>query len=136
MAHRVGNGLRAYKEQHGVEQHFAFLKDPLMVNSLCLKKPGRTEALGLVLLLALLLWQLMERSLRLHVEASGNALPGWQKKAAQKPMAFMRMTKFMAVMVLKVGPHRQLTHPLSTVQQTYLLALGVPAFSCTASQSR
>jgi transposase len=136
MAHRARDVLRAYKEQHGVEQNFAFLKDPLIVNSLFLKKPERIEALGLVLLLALLLWRLLERSLRLHVETSGNALPGWDKKATQKPTAFMMMTKFMAVMVLKVGPHRQLAHPLSTVQQAYLLALGVPASYFTASQSR
>jgi transposase len=48
MAHRAGDVLRAYKEQHGVEQNFAFLKDPVMVNSLFLKKPARIEALGLV----------------------------------------------------------------------------------------
>jgi transposase len=135
MAHQAGDVLRAYKEQHGVEQNFAFLKDPLIVNSLFLKKPERIEALGLVLLLALLIWRLMERSLRLHVETSRNALPGWDKKATQKPTAFMMMTKFMAVMVLKVGPHRQLAHPLSTVQQAYLLALGVPASYFTAPQS-
>jgi hypothetical protein len=35
-----------------------------MVKSLLLKKPQRIEALGLVFLLALLRWRLMERSLR------------------------------------------------------------------------
>jgi transposase len=135
MAHRAEDVLRAYKEQQGIEQNFAFLKDPLIVNSLFLKKPERIEALGLVLLLALLLWRLMERSLRLHVETTGNALPGWDKKETAKPTTFMMMTKFAAVMVLKVGPQRQLTQPLSPVQQQYLLALGVPATSFTAPQS-
>ena len=55
MAHSAGEVLRAYKEPHGVEQNFAFLQDPVIVNSLFLKKPERIEALGLVLLLALLL---------------------------------------------------------------------------------
>jgi transposase len=64
MAHSAGEILRAYKAQHGVEQNFAFLKDPVIVNSLFLKKPERIEALGLVLLLALLLWRLVERTLR------------------------------------------------------------------------
>jgi transposase len=126
MAHRAGEVLRAYKEQHGVEQNFAFLKDPIIVNSLFLKKPERIEALGLVLLLALLLWRLVERTLRVHVETTGNPLMGWDKKATQKPTAFMMMTKFAAVMVLKVGGQRQLAQPLSAVQQTYLNALGVP----------
>jgi transposase len=126
MAHRAGEVLRAYKEQHGVEQNFAFLKDPIIVNSLFLKKPERIEALGLVLLLALLLWRLVERTLRVHVETTGNPLMGWDKKATQKPTAFMMMTKFAAVMVLKAGGQRQLAQPLSAVQQAYLNALGVP----------
>lgn len=127
MAHRAGEVLRAYKEQHGVEQNFAFLKDPVIVNSLFLKKPERIEALGLVLLLALLLWRLVERTLRGYVETTGTSLMGWDKKATQKPTAFMLMTKFAAVMVIKVGGQRQLAPPLSSVQQSYLNALGVPA---------
>src|ERR671925_416521 len=128
-AHSAGEVLRAYKEQHGVEQNFAFLKDPIIVNSLFLKKPERIEALGLVLLLALLLWRLVERALRLHVETTGSTLTGWDKKATQKPTAFMMMTTFAAVMVIKVGGQRQLAQPLSTVQESYLNALGVPATS-------
>jgi transposase len=54
MTHSAGELLRAYKAQPGVEQHVAFLKDPVIVNSLFLKKPERIEALGLVLLLVLL----------------------------------------------------------------------------------
>jgi len=135
MAHKAGEVLRAYKEQHGVEQNFAFLKDPVIVNSLFLKKPERIEALGLVLLLALLLWRLVERALRVHVETTGNPLVGWDKKATQKPTAFMMMTKFAAVLVIKVGGQRQLAQPLSSVQQSYLNALGVPATSLTLSPS-
>ena len=48
MAHKAGDILRAYKEQHGIEQNYGFLKDPLIVNSLFLKKPERIEALGRV----------------------------------------------------------------------------------------
>jgi transposase len=135
MAHSAGGVLRAYKEQHGVEQNFAFLKDPVVVNSLFLKKPERIEALGFILLLALLLWRLIERTLRVHVETTGSPLPGWDKKETQKPTAFMMMTKFAASMVIKIGGHRQLAPPLSTVQQHYLRALRVPATAFTAPQS-
>jgi transposase len=131
MAHNAGEVLRAYKEQHGVEQNFAFLKDAVIVNSLFLKKPERIEALGLVLLLARLVWRLVERALRVHVETTGSPLTGWDKKETLKPTAFMMMTKFAAVLVLKVGPHRQLAQPLSAVQQAYLSALGVPATAFT-----
>jgi len=44
----------------------------------------------------------------------------------------MLMTKFAAVMVLKVGPQRQLAQALSAVQQQYLAALGVPPTYFTA----
>jgi hypothetical protein len=77
----------------------------------------------------------MERTLRVHVETTGTSLTGWDKKATQKPTAFMMMTKFAAVMVLKVEGQRQLAHPLSTVQQQYLVALRVPATYFTAPQS-
>jgi transposase len=135
MGHRAGAVLRASKEQHGIEQNYGFLKDPLIVHSLFLKKPERIEALGLVLWLALLLGRLVERTLRVHVETTGTPLTGWDKKATQKPTAFMMMTKFAAVMVLKVGGQRQLAHPLSPVQQQYLVALHVPATYFTAPQS-
>ena len=39
-----------------------------------------------------------------------------------------------AVMVIKVGSQRQLARPLSTVQQPYLRALGVPAMYFTVPQ--
>jgi hypothetical protein len=86
-------------------------------------------------LLALLLWRLVERTLRVHVETTGNTLPGWDKRETQKPTAFMLMTKFSAVMVIKVGAHRQLAQPLSMVQQQYLLALGISATYFTTPQS-
>jgi len=127
MAPSAGEVLRAYKEQHGVEQNFAFLKDPIIVNSLCLKKPERMEALGLVLWLALLLWRLVERALRVHVETPGSPWTGWAKKATQKPTAFMLMTKFAAVIIVKVGAARQLAQPFAAVQQASLSAGGVPA---------
>src|SRR5262247_1140478 len=135
MGHSARAVLQAYKEQHGIEQNYGFLKDPLIVNSLFLKKPERIEALGLVLLLALLVWRLVERTLRGHVQTTGKPLIGWDKKITQKPTAFMMMTKFSAVIVLKVGSQRQLAQPLSTVQQQYLLALGIPATYFTVPQS-
>jgi hypothetical protein len=86
-------------------------------------------------LLALLLWRLVERTLRVHVETTGNPLVGWDKKATQKPTAFMMLTKGAAVMGLKVGGQRQLAPPLSAVQQASLNALGVPITSFTLPPS-
>ena len=99
----------------------------MIVNSLFLKKPERIEALGLVLLLALLIWRVMERAMRLHVDTTGRPLTGWDKKMTERPTSFMMVTKFTGVIILKLGDDRQLARPLSVVQQHYLTALDVPA---------
>jgi transposase len=127
LAHSARDILTVYKDQHGTEQNYGFLKDPVIVNSLFLKKPERIEALGLILLLALLLWRLMERAMRTYVDTTSTRLPGWDKKATERPTAFMMVTKFVGVIVVKLGDHRQLAHPLSGVQHQYLTALDVPA---------
>jgi transposase len=62
--------LVAYKDQHVVERNFGFLKDPLIVNSLFLKTPSRIEALGLILILALMIWRLMEKTMRRNLRES------------------------------------------------------------------
>jgi transposase len=125
LAHSAGDILKVDKDQHGTEQNYGFLKDPVIVKSLFLKKPERLEALGLVLLLALLIWRLMERAMRTYVDTTSTPLTGWDKKATERPTSFMMVTKFAGVLVLKLGHHRQLARPLSVVQQQYLTALDV-----------
>ena len=135
LAHSARDVLAVYKDQHGTEQNYGFLKDPVLVNSLFLKKPERIEALGLVLLLALLIWRLMERAMRTYVDTTSTPLIGWDKKATERPPSFMMVTKFAGVIVVKLGHHRQLARPLSVVQQQYLTALDVPAACCTDGTS-
>ena len=106
-----------------------------MVNSLFLKKPERIEALGLVVLLALLIWRLMERAMRTYVDTTRTPLPGWDKQATERPTAFMMITKFAGVIVFKCGHDRQLARPLSVVQQQSLTALDVPSSCFTSPQS-
>ena len=56
--------LREYKSQTSVERHFHFVKDPWFVDGWFLKDVGRLEALGYVILLACLLYSLLERRVR------------------------------------------------------------------------
>jgi transposase len=135
LAHSAREILTVYKDQHGTEQNYGFLKDPVIVNSLFLKKPERIEALGLVLLLALLIWRVMERAMRTHVDITSTPLMGWDKKVTERPTSFMMITKFAGVIVLKLGHHRQLARPLSVVQQRYLTALDVPVACFTDGTS-
>lgn len=72
--------LKLYKSQIGIKKNFSFLKDPAVVNSIFLKKAERIEELGLILLIALILWRLMERSMRQYVEVNDCALIGWERR--------------------------------------------------------
>ena len=93
-----------------------------MVNRLCVKKAERSEAFGVVVLLSLLLWRLMERQRRAHVETTGPPLIGWDKQPTARPTACMMTSKFAGLLVLKSGRHRQLARPLAGVQPQYLTA--------------
>jgi transposase len=117
--------LRAYKEQHGIERNFSFLKDPLIVNDMFLKKPERIEVLGAILLIALLVWNLIEHTLRQHVRENDVELPGWDKKKTRRPTAFMMSTMFLGVQIVRVGGIRRLALPLTDTQKRYLEALGL-----------
>jgi transposase len=117
--------LTLYKSQIGIEQNFSFLKNPAIVNSIFLKKAERIEVLGLVLLISLLIWRLMERNMRRYIENNNCTLPGWVRRKTKKPTTFMMTTKFASVMVVTLGGHRQLTRPLKDAQLEYLKALGV-----------
>jgi hypothetical protein len=127
LAHSVRDILTAYKNQHGTEQNYGCLKAPVLVKSLLLKKPKRIEALGLIFLLALRLWRVRERAMRTSVDTTRRPLPGWDKKATERPTSFMMVTKFAGGIGLKCGDQRQLAQPLSVSQQQYLTALDVSA---------
>ncbi len=117
--------LRLYKEQDGIEKKFGFLKDPAIVNAIFLKKPERVEALGLILLLSLLLWRLVERDLKLYVKETDTPLPGWKKQLTRNPTSFMMTTKFLSILVITIGKERKLAKPLTKIQLQYLKALEI-----------
>lgn len=117
--------LKLYKSQIGIEKNFSFLKDPVIVNSIFLKKAERIEVLGLVLLISLLIWRLMERSMRQYIKANDCTLNGWERRPTKKPTAFMMTTKFSGILIITIGKHRQLARPLKDFQREYLKAMGV-----------
>jgi len=56
--------LEEYKQQLTVEQRFPVVKDPKRVGAVYLKSQQRIEALGYVLIMALLVYSLIERRAR------------------------------------------------------------------------
>ena len=83
--------------------------------------------LGLVLLIALLIWRLMERTMRKHIEEQNRTITGWDKRQTTRPTAFMMTTKFTNTLVLTVGRQRKLARPLKAEQKEFLAALNVSA---------
>jgi len=125
MAHSGAEALAAYKEQHGIERNFGFLKDPLIVNDLFLKRPDRIEALGFVLLVSLLTWSLMEHVMRAYLARTDTDIIGWDKKLTRRPTTFMMTTKFRGLLVARIGEEWFLTAPLTKEQQQFVQALGL-----------
>ena len=123
--------LRTYKDQYAIEKNFGFLKDDQIVNALFLKRAERIEALGLVLLISLLIWRLIEHALRSDLEARDTTLPGWDNKPTQRPTAYMMTWKFKGIIVLCVGEQRYLAQALSPTQKAFLKALQVPEMCFT-----
>ena len=117
--------LCLYKNQIGIEQNFGFLKNPVIINSVFLKKNSRIEVLGMVLLISLLIWRLIERSMRQYIEQKQTTMTGWVRRRTKRPTSFMMSTKFHTVLVIKSGKHRQLAKPLNPVHLEYLKALDV-----------
>jgi transposase len=123
--------LRTYKDQYAIEKNFGFLKDDQIVNALFLKRAERIEALGLILLISLLIWRLIEHTLRSDLKARDTSLPGWDNKPTQRPTAYMIMWKFKGIIVICVGQQRYLARPLSPTQKAFLEALQVPEMCFT-----
>ncbi len=117
--------LAAYKDQHYIERNFGFLKDPVIVNSLFLKTPRRIEALGLIFVLSLLVWRLMERTMRASLKETGGTVRGWVKRQTTRPTSFMMTILFTSVMVVRTACGRFLAKPLTPVQENYLRILRV-----------
>ncbi len=125
MAHSPTAVLMAYKEQQGIERNFGFLKDPLIVNDIFLKRPDRIEVLGFILLTSLLVWNLMEYVMRQHLKRTASTVPGWDRKPTQTPTSFMMTTKFKGVLVVELHGDWEFTVPLTSEQQHYVRALGL-----------
>jgi transposase len=124
-AYSGGKILQTYKEQHGIEQNFSFLKDDTLVNAIFLKTPARIEALGLILMISLLIWRLLEQQMRKHLADTDATVPGWDDKPTQRPTSYMLTIKFKGLLILKLGKQRRFAKPLSETRLAFLRALGL-----------
>jgi transposase len=81
-----GQILKAYKGQDHTEKGFAFLKKPeFFTSSLNLEKPGRIEAILMIMVLSLLIYSLAQRRLRNALIQSKETIPDQLKKPTNNP---------------------------------------------------
>jgi len=121
--------LRHYlKDQQGVERSFRFLKDPeYFADAFFLKNPSRIAALLCVMTLALLLFALVQRRIRLNLEASGKTVPDQKRKQTKKPTLRWVNQEFEGVDVTRVKSFskvRYVFHRLAEFETTILDVLG------------
>lgn len=125
--------LQEYKGQQGNERGFRFLKDPLFfASSVFLKSPERIMALGMVMALCLLVYNLGQRQLRQALQQANETLPNQLGKATQQPTLRWVFQCFMAVHYVALNGieqvvnltsdrHRILQFFGSTCRQYYML---------------
>lgn len=119
--------LQIYKEQNGIEKNFGFLKDDKIVNALFLKLPEHIEALGMILIIALMLWRLMERTMRNNLKSNNTTLPGWNDQPTSRPTAYMLTWKFKGALIISLMTQRQVSGGLNETRLDFLAALNMTA---------
>ena len=92
------DALREYKAQQATERGFRFLKDPLFfTSSVFLKSAKRIEALGMIMALCLLVYNLAQRQLRLALALAQDTIPNQLGKPTNSPTLRWVFQCFMAI---------------------------------------
>ena len=103
--------LSEYKEQQSAERGFCFLKDPLFfADSVFLKAPGLIAAVGMVMGLCLLVYNLGQRILRQALLQADESLPNQLKKPTQRPTLRWIFKCFQAVHLLVIDGVKQIAN--------------------------
>ena len=117
--------LIEYKGQISVEVTFKFLKSPMIVDQVFLKNNSRIEALGYLMLIALMIWTLMEREVRQNIS---EPLIGPGKIKMSKPTAWAIMMMLSSLKTIVYNDNRRLrafANPPTENQLNCLKLLGM-----------
>jgi transposase len=107
----TNDALREYKAQQGVERGFGFLKDPLFfTSSVFLKSAKRIAALGMIMALCLLVYNLGQRQLRQALTQAEETIPNQLGQPTTTPTLRWVFQCFMAVHVVVVQGVQQVVN--------------------------
>jgi len=105
--------LRAYHEQNStVEPGLRWIKNPAAITPVWLEKPERIAALAMLTVVGLLVYGLIQRQVRLYLQAHQQHVPG-NKGPTATPTAAVVLSLFTPVMMVQVQVDKTI------VQQVY-----------------
>ncbi|MGH9459385.1 MAG: IS1634 family transposase [Thermoanaerobaculia bacterium] len=118
--------LRAYDEQDSVERAFRWAKRPLRFAPVFLERDDRIAALGLVYVIALMVYALIQRDVRQRLQAHETTMPG-NKRWTARPTAEVLFRLFENVQTVTLGglDERVYVTGLNTEQVRILDLLGI-----------
>lgn len=103
--------LSKYKGQQSVERGFRFLKDPMFfTDSVFLKSPKRIEALGLIMGLCLLVYNLGQRQLRQTLKHRQRTVSNQLGRPTERPTLRWIFQCFQSIHVLGMGELVQISN--------------------------
>jgi transposase len=113
--------LQAYQEQHStVEPGFRWIKNPAAISPVWLEKPERIAALAMLTVVALLVYAVIQRQVRLHLRAHHQHVPG-HKGPTAAPTAAVVFTLFAPVMRVQFVMDDQISSQVHGLQSHHLL---------------
>lgn len=122
--------VETYRAQHVVEGHagFRWLKDTAKVAPVFLKLPHRIAALGLVFLLALMVRNWMESTVRRRLKETNDTLPDMNDRPSSRPTAeaTLRHFQFVSTILVRVDGRvlQRRLHALDDTGRKILRLLG------------
>nr|WP_293152942.1 IS1634 family transposase [Microcoleus sp. bin48.metabat.b7b8b9.023] len=109
--------LSEYKAQQSNERGFRFIKDPLFfTSSVFVKKPERVEAIGMIMGLCLLVYNLAQRKLRQQLSATNKQVKNQVKKLTNKPTMRWIFQMFQAVHLVTINGAKQVSNLTKELQ--------------------
>ena len=129
--HSANEVLTLYKGQHHVESRFRNMNQlPIRVRPLWLKRPDRIETLIFLVMLAVLIYALVERQVHRHIAQTGQKIEGVmpEKRDTFTPSGLRLLAAFAGVCLVRWNDGQRVrvqVSDLSVVQRQILTAIGL-----------
>jgi hypothetical protein len=88
------------------------------------RSPARIDALGMVLIIALMVYRLMQHMMRRFIQETKTLLPGWKNQDTDRPTTYILTWALRSIRVLRFDGQRVFAKPPDEQQRRYLEGLG------------